>query len=135
MSARLTSTMLALLIAGFCNTEAAEAKDSAQAGSQKSQKSKSSKSGLRPKSRTKSRYGHSAKLIPPPPAYMPSILPEIYYRQSMVEDDEDLEEEVAVGGVAAKPKNPYSKYFYSRDNVVPKAVQARSGVTTWTATR
>lgn len=71
------------------------------------------------------------RLVPPPPAYMPSILPELYYQRNVAQDEDYGDEDV----VAEKPKNPYAKYFYSRDNEVPKAVQARSGVTNWAAPR
>lgn len=65
-------------------------------------------------------------LVPPPPAYMPSILPEMYYQNEYEEAELDEAEELP-----AKKVNPYSKYFYSSSNQVPKAVQARSGVSTW----
>lgn len=70
------------------------------------------------------------RLIPPPPAYMPSILPELYFKGNPSSATEAEENEI----VAGKPSNPYAKYFYSRDNEVPKAVQVRSGVTTWQST-
>lgn len=90
------------------------------------------------KSKTKSSHAAdrrkrhmSSRLVPPPPAYMPSILPELYYRGPLAEEEE---EEAADSEVApAKPKNPYAKYFYSRDAAPPKAVKARSGVTTWSS--
>ncbi len=66
------------------------------------------------------------RLVPPPPAYMPTILPELYFRKVV-----DSQAESSENAVEAKPANPYNKYFYSADNAVPKAVQARSGVTTW----
>lgn len=79
----------------------------------------------------------SARLVPPPPAYMPTILPEHYWHGSTIEDEEELEiEELAADGsvkvTQVKPKeNPYAKYIYSRDNNIPKAVQARSGVSNY----
>ncbi len=51
----------------------------------------------------------SARLVPPPPAYMPTILPELYYRQQVpsvqIEEDEDEAAE------PAKPKVQYVQYF------------------------
>ena len=78
--------------------------------------------------------GRGAYFIPPPPAYMPSILPELYAQHTVVEAEEEELEPIAVAE-AAKPKNPYVKYFYTRDSSAPKPVQNRSGVSTWTATK
>jgi hypothetical protein len=64
-------------------------------------------------------YRYGAYFIPPPPAYMPSILPEL-----------------SGGEVAAvkKPENPYRKYIYSRQGYeIPQPAQRRKGVTVWTA--
>lgn len=77
--------------------------------------------------------GHGAYFVPPPPAYMPSVLPELYARQPIQIDAE--EEEEIVAAVAAKPKNPYVQYFYSRNESAPKPVQSRNGVSTWVVTR
>lgn len=74
-----------------------------------------------------------AYFVPPPPAYMPSVLPELYAHRNVERVEDSEEEEVAV--VAEKPKNPYVKYFYSRDEHAPKPVQSRNGVSTWVSTR
>lgn len=49
------------------------------------------------------------KLIPPPPAYMPSILPELYYRQNVSHEEE--EEEVALAAPDEKPKLIYVRNY------------------------
>ncbi len=77
--------------------------------------------------------GRGAYFVPPPPAYMPSVLPELYARQPIQIDAE--EEEEIVAAVAAKPKNPYVQYFYTRNESAPKPVQSRNGVSTWAVTR
>jgi hypothetical protein len=76
--------------------------------------------------------GRGAYFVPPPPAYMPSVLPELYARNPVINDEE---EEEVVAAVAVKPKNPYVKYFYSHDQQAPKPVQSRNGVSTWVVTR
>lgn len=133
MSARLLP--LAFCLATLVLSGSASA--ATKSGANKSAASaKSAKSGVRAKSHSHSgrrpTYRVASRLVPPPPAYMPSILPELYYRGN-VEEEEEEEEVAAVDGKPAKPKNPYAKYFYSRDNVVPKAAKTRSGVTTWSS--
>lgn len=76
--------------------------------------------------------GRGAYFVPPPPAYMPSVLPELYARHPIVDDEE---EEEVVTALAPKPKNPYVQYFYTRDAQAPKPVQTRNGVSTWAVTR
>lgn len=64
------------------------------------------------------RYG--TYLVPPPPAYMPSILPEL---QASAATD---------GAEAPKPENPYKKYVYTKDgHDDPPPVQPNKYVTYW----
>jgi hypothetical protein len=68
---------------------------------------------------------HSAMLVPPPPAYMPSILPELAVRDSITNGDDPVPE-------VKKPVNPYKKYIFTRDeNDMPTPATVRKGVTTW----
>jgi len=131
MSARSALLMLVISSFGFAAevSAATPAKSSVKQGSAAKSAKAKSHSGRK-------RFGNrhiSSRLIPPPPAYMPSILPELYYhgRSRTVVQTEDIDGDE----IAEKPKNPYAKYFYSREGDVPKATQARSGVTNWGAVR
>jgi hypothetical protein len=64
-------------------------------------------------------YRYGAYFIPPPPAYMPSILPELTNHGAVQEADSD------------KPENPYRKYIYERNGNTPEPAQTRKGVVTW----
>lgn len=67
-------------------------------------------------------YGKTHKkayplLVPPPPAYMPSILPEL---------------KVAQKTLVHKPVNPVKKYIYTRDGYEdPTPVKTNEHVTYW----
>lgn len=65
-----------------------------------------------------------AYLVPPPPAYMPCVLPELYYHSSGTGITE-----VAVA--AKKPENPYKKYIQTPAGDAPEPIQTRKGVVTW----
>ncbi len=125
----MSSRFLPILISSLALVLPLSASAATKSGASKTQAAKSkSKTSHAADRRTRHM---SSRLVPPPPAYMPSILPELYYRGPLAEEEE--EEAADSEAAPAKPKNPYSKYFYSRDNAVPKAVKARSGVTTWTS--
>lgn len=81
-----------------------------------------------PVRRTTGRVYRSARLVPPPPAYMPSILPELYYRQH-VQQQAPAVADAALGEEA--PEEPMKKYFYSATDEDVKPLQQRSGVSTW----
>lgn len=103
----------------------------APSAAQKQTSSKLSVNSQKPSTAQKSKKKAAPRkiargFVPPPPAYMPSILPELYYKHDADEAEIDEAEEKPV-----KKVNPYAKYFYSSSNEVPKAVQARSGVSTW----
>ncbi|MBY0552341.1 MAG: hypothetical protein K2W95_33990 [Candidatus Obscuribacterales bacterium] len=74
------------------------------------------------------RVYRSARLVPPPPAYMPSILPELYYRQH-TQQQAPAVADAALGEEA--PEEPMKKYFYSATDEDVKPLQQRSGVSTW----
>ena len=58
-------------------------------------------------------------LVPPPPAFMPSILPELYYQKGN-------------GKLAHKPKDRLKRYFYTREGYEdPKPVKTNRYVTYW----
>ncbi len=75
------------------------------------------------------RVYRSARLVPPPPAYMPSILPELYYRQHHTQQQAPAVADAALGEEA--PEEPMKKYFYSATDEDVKPLQQRSGVSTW----
>lgn len=77
--------------------------------------------------RLASRHRGSGWLIPPPPAYMPSMLPEMYARGASVGPQSASAEDEEV-----KPENPYKKYIHNANGAAPEAVQSRKGVTIWT---
>jgi hypothetical protein len=66
---------------------------------------------------------HVAGLIPPPPAYMPCILPELYYHSSG--------SGITEVAVAEKKENPYSQYVKTPNGDAPLAMSSRKGVVTW----
>lgn len=70
-----------------------------------------------------------AAFLPPPPAYMPSILPESYYRYGVTQ---------AVAASAPqqqKIENPLNKYVYNRTGEEVKAINTRKGVSNWAPIR
>lgn len=71
-----------------------------------------------------SHYRYKTYFVPPPPAYMPSILPELNRRGVVQAADADVEK---------KPENPYKKYIQTPDGTAPEPVQTRKGVVTWTS--
>lgn len=71
----------------------------------------------------RSRGHRVAGLIPPPPAYMPCILPELYYRNTA--------SGITEVAVADKKENPYSQYVKTPGGDAPEAVSSRKGVVTW----
>jgi hypothetical protein len=68
-------------------------------------------------------YGRSA-LVPPPPAFMPAILPELTARHMRGDDD-------AANDDADKPENPYKKYVHTPEGNAPAPLQTRKGVVIW----
>lgn len=71
--------------------------------------------------------GHHTGFVPPPPAYMPSILPELYMRGGSTQTIEVAE--------AKKVDNPYNKYVQVRVGDEVKATSSRKGVSTWAPLR
>lgn len=69
----------------------------------------------------KTRRGRRAFLVPPPPAYIPSYLPEMYAHHSTATP------KVAV----VKKENPYKKYIQTPAGDAPEPVATRKGVVTW----
>ena len=131
MSARFVPMMLAFFVCG--SVAAKDASPSAsvstdkQLAGQSTKKHKQARHAAGKRSRARR---IASRLVPPPPAYMPSILPELYFqRNNTATQTEDVEK------IAAKPVNPYARYFYSRQGDVPKATDARSGVATWATLR
>ena len=70
------------------------------------------------------RYHYKTYFVPPPPAYMPSILPELAQR-GYTQQSGDAQ-------LVKKPENPYKKYVHTPDGDAPEPVQVRKGVVTWT---
>jgi hypothetical protein len=71
---------------------------------------------------SRARYG----LVPPPPAYMPTILPELYYKGIQT---------AAPTAVEKKEENPLTKYVYTRTGEEVKAISSRKGVSNWAPLR
>lgn len=80
--------------------------------------------------KTKSKKYRASGLVPPPPAYAPSILPELLYakhRRAQIKSVEvsDSEQE-------PKASDTYSKHFYNRDGYEdPEPVKPNKYVTYW----
>ncbi|MBY0358044.1 MAG: hypothetical protein K2W82_08595 [Candidatus Obscuribacterales bacterium] len=71
------------------------------------------------KKKQSKRYSYGAYFVPPPPAYMPSILPE-------------LQVSARHGVAATQSQNPYKRYIYTPVGMnEPQPVQVRKGVVTW----
>lgn len=70
-----------------------------------------------------SRYHYKTYFVPPPPAYMPSMVPGLMRHTA---DDQTLAE-----GEEKKPENPYKKYIYTPEGSVPAPIQTRKGVVFW----
>lgn len=68
---------------------------------------------------------HHMGLVPPPPAYMPSILPELAVKHNGLTQVADARI------VEKKPENPYKKYINTPFGETPMPVQSRKGVSTW----
>src|SRR5437868_316065 len=69
--------------------------------------------------KTRKHSSGSPYLVPPPPAYMPAILPELYQVSGAPKP-------------APKPKNPYKKYVFTAEGYEqPKPTTQRSGVSYW----
>ncbi|MBX9568179.1 MAG: hypothetical protein K2X77_04750 [Candidatus Obscuribacterales bacterium] len=133
MSTRYLILALALAFA-TPNSEAATTANSVAAHkAATTANTKSTKNTVKATKKRRVASGRGAYFVPPPPAYMPSVLPELYARQPLQIDEE--EEEEVVAALAPKPKNPYVKYFYTRDEHAPKPVQSRNGVSTWVVSR
>ena len=73
-----------------------------------------------------SKSGKGSYLVPPPPPYSPSILPELAYARARGLRVKKQEE-------AEKPSNPYSKYVQTHNQTKedPQPVQQGTGVVTW----
>jgi len=66
---------------------------------------------------------HVSGLVPPPPAYMPCVLPELYYHGTGSGITEITSEE--------KKENPYAQYVKNTNGDSPEAMSSRKGVVTW----
>jgi hypothetical protein len=72
--------------------------------------------------RGSSRGARVSGLIPPPPAYMPCVLPELYYHSTSSGITE-------IG--VEKKENPYKQYVSTPTGDAPEAMSSRKGVVTW----
>jgi len=66
----------------------------------------------------------SASMIPPPPAYMPCVLPELYARNAVGTGITEI-------AVEKKVDSPYKKYVQTPAGDAPEPLQQRKGVSTW----
>ena len=84
-------SLLLLAVSAFACSHAAWAADLQTAKTNAVKRTAKSQVATKTKKRSWHRSGsqHLAhKLIPPPPAYMPSILPELYYHQNVSQEEE-----------------------------------------------
>jgi hypothetical protein len=119
------STNVAVAAPAVSHSVKVSAKTSASGQSTVGARTKKNQAARRHSTRRHTR----AWLIPPPPAYMPSILPELYSRQATRAVQEETE--VAEDGELRAPENPYKKYIHTPAGDAPQPVQSRKGVTTW----
>ncbi|HEY9793224.1 MAG TPA: hypothetical protein V6D22_22680 [Candidatus Obscuribacterales bacterium] len=75
--------------------------------------------------RIATRYHYKTMFVPPPPAVMPSILPELTARHMQGDDS------VADDPEQQKPENPYKKYIHTPEGNAPAPIQTRKGVVIW----
>ena len=75
--------------------------------------------------RVASKYHYKTYFVPPPPAVMPSILPELTARRMQGLDDAVAE------GEEKKPENPYNKYIHTPEGDAPAPLATRKGVVIW----
>jgi hypothetical protein len=75
--------------------------------------------------RTATKYHYKTYFVPPPPAIMPSILPELTARRMQGYDDAIADE------AEKKAENPYNKYIRTPDGEAPAPLATRKGVVIW----
>jgi hypothetical protein len=75
--------------------------------------------------RTATKYHYKTYFVPPPPAVMPSILPELTARRMQGYDDAIADE------AEKKAENPYNKYIRTPDGEAPAPLATRKGVVIW----
>ena len=117
---------LIVLVAIANSTGSAAAANQNIAGHNSGTVVKSAKSNLQ-KAKKKIHLVARHALVPPPPAYMPSILPELYMRNTNIVAEAATEDD----SENSPPVNPYAKYVYNRHEEAPKPVQSRNGVSVW----
>jgi hypothetical protein len=72
-----------------------------------------------------SHVARGAYLVPPPPPYQPSVLPEY----SLTGTTSSAQ---TIASAEVKPEQRYSKYIYVRNSAdAPRVVHSKSGVTSW----
>lgn len=122
-SSKLFVSALSVLFIAGCFTVSSENPTFAKGKSSTKAKAK------KKKTKSKSRTSAKPRLVPPPPPYAPSILPELAYgRKSSVNTSEEEDDD--------KPKNPYAKYIYHRDQAkIPTPVKPNKYVTYWDKTQ
>lgn len=117
--------LILLALSAFAFGNAALAADAQGEKTNAAKKAKSQSPGKTKKKshRTTSRQ-IAHKLIPPPPAYMPSILPELYYQQNVGgQEEEEVEVAEAPDG---KPKLIYVKNYTWGSNPSVHSTYSRS---------
>jgi hypothetical protein len=122
--------LMALMVAMICACAPAIASGEKSTSSSGKANVQSQKKKIARKSTRRFRTGRGAYFVPPPPPYMPSILPELH-RVAEASSPGAIEGELAE--VEAPPEEPYKKYFYFASGFEIKPVEHRSGVSTWRA--
>lgn len=69
------------------------------------------------------RSGRGAYMVPPPPPYIPGVLPEAYMKYGSGSGITEI--------AVAKKENPYKKYVQTPNGDAPEPLQQRKGVSTW----
>jgi hypothetical protein len=120
------SACLLILSVGFMLPSAAAPIDNVKPATQVVQTKHTTAKTQHKVAQTKHRriaYYNKNFLVPPPPPYTPSMLPELQYsRYSQYSQRTD----------SAEAGNPYSKYVYTRSGYeAPKPVQPNKYVTYW----
>ncbi|MCA9801275.1 MAG: hypothetical protein KC777_04780 [Cyanobacteria bacterium HKST-UBA02] len=113
-----------------CFGQAAIAGQTATAGKSTHKTTSHSKKTAKKKAVRSTKKHRASGLVPPPPAYAPSILPEIVYSRYRHRNHRKVE--TAEESKEPKASDTYSKHFYTREgDEDPEPVKPNKYVTYW----